>query len=153
MTNVAKVRTRTRLVPPLRCRTRLLPPAALPGTCEPGFTPGASQQSTIAAVFATRTASAQQSGFTIPPVLATVSTGEAAPQRGPAGHRNKYRRRMERAHQNAGDMLGRIEEAAASGDWRLNRRLVFKFIRNDYAKLAALAGSNPAGVTSPTIST
>ncbi len=99
-------RRRTRLdVPAPRKRTRLLSPAALPGTCEPGFTPGASQRSPIAAVFATRTASAQQPVFPVAPVPTARTAVEVDSDEAEAGRlvakalkrERKDRRRMAQA--------------------------------------------------------
>ena len=39
-------------------------------------------------------------------------------------HKNKYRRRVERARRKEQGLMGRIDEAAEAGDWRLYRHLV-----------------------------
>ena len=52
------------------------------------------------------------------------------------------RRRVERARRKEQDLLGRIREAAGAGDRRRYRHLVFNYLRDDTAKLAALDARN-----------
>ena len=57
-------------------------------------------------------------------------------------HKNKYRRRVERALNKKDDFLVRLNEVAGAGDWRKYRYLAFQFMRDDQVKLAALHERN-----------